>query len=450
MITIIFSVVCIACCLAIIISMGRINYFNPIIFLLIFSIADVYFPAIYWSLYGQVNNPDWLNLLDLNSVQYAIAFYAIFYAILFCTYISIDKSGRPKTTENIQTSEVLSKLSIIIWVLFILSFAQVGFAIMKYGGIEPWIESKVILVFGRQSLAEDGFATELRMLEVLPLRDIFQSMVGLGFFYRKKFKSKRLFEFVFPALAIFLALATFLRGSVLACVLTLIFAEIMRRQSESHDTRTIFLSTKGLRFILVILIATLSSLFLYGAVRDSYRSDVFDAGSDAKSLTIPTFFAAGYGLLGLSHITLNYGRTVDYLYGKTYFDMIMLPVPRFIYTSKPDWYGIDDITRGMGWPESTQSAVTMPGEAFANFGLLGLIMAFPLGCAFGWLHKMARRNFIRYVLLGPSIFFQLTSVANWMSFTGIMNSAQIIFILFILSNFINKSPKYNPSIRVIV
>ena len=70
----------------------------------------------------------------------------------------------------------------------------------------------------------------------------------------------------------------------------------------------------------------------------------------------------------------RYGHDLDFLMIK-HILMLLLLIPRAIYKSKPEWYGIDDITTGMGWPSSSQSAVTMPGETYANFGWFGLFVA---------------------------------------------------------------------------
>ena len=99
--------------------------------------------------------------------------------------------------------------------------------------------------------------------------------------------------------------------------------------------------------------------------------------------------------------------------------MLLLPVPRTIYTSKPEWYGIDDITRGMGWPPTTQYAVTMPGEMYANFGFLGAPLIALFGMIFGAFYRKRldpRFLFVYAMILLPSMF-----VTFWMSFTGFMN-----------------------------
>lgn len=153
---------------------------------------------------------------------------------------------------------------------------------------------------------------------------------------------------------------------------------------------------------------------------------------------MPTVLTAGAGLLGVSKIVAQYGTTVDYFRGKTYLDMALLPVPRAIYRSKPKWYGIDDISKRMGWPETTQSAVTMPGEAFANFGLAGLLMAIPMGAGFGLMWRLASRSKVRLILVGPTLFFQAVTVTMWMSFTGLMNAMPLIVLLGALGPFLER------------
>jgi drug/metabolite transporter (DMT)-like permease len=71
----------------------------------------------------------------------------------------------------------------------------------------------------------------------------------------------------------------------------------------------------------------------------------------------------------------------------------------------------------------------MPGEAFANFGLAGLLVAIPMGAGFGLLWRMARRSEVRLLLVGPTVFFQAVAVTTWMSFTGLVNAIPAIVLL---------------------
>jgi hypothetical protein len=417
------------------------NQFHPIIFFLLFAISDVYFPAVYWQLYGQVSNPEWLNLLPEGDILIGVAYYSIFLFIFVFSFLAIEGGKIPQFTHSTIPPGIQTKVRGVLWVLFFLTIASIATDVFNRGGFESWFWSKFVFTPTVGSESEASFRGGL--FAWLPLRDAFQAAVGLAFFYRRKLGHPKLFGIFFPAVAILLAMSTFLRGTVLTCAITLIFAEIMRYRVEEGRKRPTMRSSKHLRFLLVILVTGVLSMYVYGAIRDTFRGVAAGVEGSNTELAVPTFFTAGHGLLGVSHILAQYGQSVDFLWGKTYLDMMLLPIPRVIYTSKPDWYGIDDITRGMGWPESTQSAVTMPGEAFANFGLFGLLVAFPLGAAFGWLQRMVRANEIRFLLLGPVVFFQLVSVANWMSFTGIMNAMLLIFLLFTLSAYFVRGIRKN-------
>lgn len=433
MLTIIFATVCSFTTLVLLAWLWARSPFHVAASFALFAIVDVFFPAIYWAIFGQVNNPEWLPLLSGDKLISGLAFYSIFFFIFIFFVIGVSlKSPKYSLVNQWLTRSIEIRLLNSLVIILILTLIKMGAEIIGFGGIEPWFLTRVIFaaaenVDGTTVARESFFAT-------LPLREVFQALVGLGFYLRQQTKQTRLFTYLFPALALLLAMATFLRGTVLTCVITLIFAEFLRRKAERR------LSTpariRGLGPVAMVVLAGFLSIYLYGAVRDSFRGMVGGNLDTEVVLAVPTFITAGHGLLGVSHIVAEYGQSVPFLGGKTYFDMLLLPVPRTIYTAKPAWYGIDDITRGLGWPESTQSAVTMPGEAFANFGLLGLLMAIPMGLLFGQLEKSMRVNKMRHLLLGPTVFFQMAAVTNWMSFTGFMNAVQHLIILLFITSYI--------------
>ena len=389
MLTIALATVCLLVTTLLLIWVWARSPFHPAAFFALFAIVVVFFPAVYWTVFGQVDNPEWLPLLSGEKVLSALAFYSIFFFIfILCVIGGSSGFGKPSAIDQWLTPSVEARLQKTLWILLILTFTKMGAEIISYGGIAPWFWSRVLIAAAANSdgttvAGESLFAT-------LPLRDAFQALVGLGFYFRQRARQTRLFTYVFPSVALFLAMATFLRGTVLTCVITLVFAEFLRGQAERR--RPTAARGRKLGPVAMAALAGVLSIYLYGAVRDSFRGVVSGNVGTEVVLALPTFITAGHGLLGVSHIVAEYGQSVPFLDGKTYFDMLLLPVPRAIYTSKPAWYGIDDITRGMGWPESTQSAVTMPGEAFANFGLFGLLMAIPMGLLFGQLQKTMRVN----------------------------------------------------------
>jgi hypothetical protein len=171
----------------------------------------------------------------------------------------------------------------------------------------------------------------------------------------------------------------------------------------------------------IFAFVVVGAFLTYGALRGAYVNEVLDRESSDKQSTIVKVLSQGSGIQGISAVMRRYGEDVDFLMGKTYIDMLLLPIPRVIYTSKPAWYGIDDITKGMGWPSSSQSAVTMPGEAYANFGWFGQLIAVLYGIAFGMFLKYINNKGGIYIVLYAAIIIPVIFVSNWMAFTGIMN-----------------------------
>jgi len=95
-------------------------------------------------------------------------------------------------------------------------------------------------------------------------------------------------------------------------------------------------------------------------------------------------------------------------------------VPRPLWPGKPERYGAEEVTRRMGWPITTQSAITMPGELYANFGFLGL----PLVAALGLLFRAVYRRRRHPKLLFVYAFFVPHAVllTHWMSSSGLVTS----------------------------
>ena len=442
MLTLGLAVVSILFALTLMPAVWRRNQFHPAIFFLLFAIVDVFFPAIYWTLFGQVGNPDWLLPLRQEKILDAVTHYSAFLFIFIACLLGVDGGKSPRLDNSNLAVEAQARLGPVLWVLLALTLAKIAVDVSSYGGPAPWFWSR--LIFASVADADGAAIPGGGSLAALPARELFQAAVGLAFFYRKQLDRPWLFGVLFPIIAMGLAMATFLRGAVLACAITLIFAEVIRQKTQPRIQSNTKRSAGRVKFFAAAMIAIILSIYVYGSVRDSFRGLASSDEDTSAELAVPTFLTAGHGLLGLSHIVAEYGQSVNFLWGQTYVDMLLLPIPRSIYSSKPFWYGVDDITRGMGWPESTQSAVTMPGEAFANFGLLGLLIAIPLGIAFGWLQRLVRSNPVRFLLLGPTVFFQIVAVASWMSFTGIMNAVPSMALLFVLAAYIGKG---RPKIR---
>ena len=71
--------------------------------------------------------------------------------------------------------------------------------------------------------------------------------------------------------------------------------------------------------------------------------------------------------------------------------MLLLPIPRFIYTSKPKMYELD-IATDLGWTKGSESGITIPGEAYANFSWFGLFVGFLYGGFFSLLETFIKKK----------------------------------------------------------
>ena len=110
-------------------------------------------------------------------------------------------------------------------------------------------------------------------------------------------------------------------------------------------------------------------LALVTVVRSNLQSNTLNIQTD-KTESLSLLFE-GQSLKGATRIYKFYDDN-EYFLGQTYFDMLLLPIPRSIYKNKPEWYGIDDISHGMNLPSTSQSSVSLFGEAYANFGFFGI------------------------------------------------------------------------------
>lgn len=264
----------------------------------------------------------------------------------------------------------------------------------------------------------------IEAIQKIPWSAYFNTLMYFGFYLREQTGRKCLFGLILPSAALLLAMTTFFRGSLLTLFLGLAFIEYIRRYSVKdgrgkvlkNDILSLRVQPSRLR-VNIFLASSLAAFLCYGELRN-----YFGGFSGPKSESaIYRILSQGSGLESVSHIVSRYGVNVPFKEGKTYFDMLLLPIPRVLYPEKPGWYGIDDITRAMGWPESTQSAVTMPGEAYANWGWSGIFMAIVIGSGFALIVRKIKQRRAFYIALYPTVAIQLILVANWMSFTGIMN-----------------------------
>jgi oligosaccharide repeat unit polymerase len=401
----------------------RYGLFHILIIFFSLTIIDLVIPSACWSFYGYPDKPTWFKPLTDNDILLGMTYYFIFYIIMFITYIYANQYKYPKWnysfSKKFERKYVRKRLFYFLLISCSLALLSLYNEIQSFGGYDTWLISKFSHRFhgGMNGLTNDSIISKI------PIRHIFHALVLLAFLLRYKFNQPTLYGIIFPMIDILLALSTSYRGSILQIFIGLLFIENIRLHIENKQLNKFKITV----FFTIIVIA----FTIYG----DQRSNLVNSHNQNRPSGIYKILNQGSGAEGISSIMREYGKNIEFLYGKTYIDMLLLPIPRIIYTNKPIWYGIDDITRGMGWPESTQSAVTLPGEAYANFGWVGLLIAIFYGWFFARIIQTINKKGSFYIILYPILIIPMIFSSNWMAFSGIMSmfvKAIVIIIILLL------------------
>ena len=358
----------------------------------------------------------------------------------------ISQANQVHWVDSYKKDDLFIERKINILILFIggMFVIKLLYEIDTHGGFDEWLFYKFTIRFDPTPRERDLIGT---VINTIPWRSLFNALVFVAFLYRYKLNRQKLYGIILPLIGVVFAISTSHRGSILLFLIGLFFMEIVRihiHKSQNYNSsfgtrRETSNKTRYYAFAFVIV----STFLMYGSMREAYVGAAFNQAPRENTSTVYKVLNQGSGIQGISSIMRRYGHDLDFLMGKTYFDMLLLPVPRFIYESKPEWYGIDDITTGTGWPSSTQSAVTMPGEAYANFGWFGLFIAGFYGVFFGLFLKYINTKGGIYTVLYAAVMLPMIFLSNWMAFTGIMNMFFAIFFLFGMLFLINNRLKFN-------
>lgn len=404
----------------------RVNPFHPMFWFAAFAAIDAFVPAISWSLFDYPIGPEWMPRLTESDVSVGLTYYTAYLILFLAALVFAGGNMRAAISGAAPSKNRIRTYCAALWVLLGLVMLEMLSNISQSGGIDAWLSDQLVLSGARVT----GEAVNSDFFSIVKPQAVFFSMVGVLYRYRTRTRWGVVYGFVVPAIAILLALMTTYRGTVLSVIFTLIFAEYMRIMSGEDRAAKSRALKKLTKLVMVAVIGVVLVMYTYATFRDEYRTlaanETLAIGATTNPLTV------GHGLQGIAHVIAEYGENVDFLGGKTYLDMALMLVPRSIYTTKPAWYGIDDITRRMGWPETTMTAVTMPGEAYANFGVSGLLVAIPFGLIFGLLFRLTKISELHYLALIPILTFQMVSTTNWMSFTGFMNSLVSMIVICIV------------------
>ena len=411
--------------------------FTPWMLFLIYGVLDVFLPAAVFLISEPPSLIDWIVPLRKDDIASSTLVYIVSLVLFAAGYFFASHRQSDGDTKNVWRA--LSNLNLRVGHVYAGLVLAGGWYIIyqltlitQAGSLDVYLSDRF-----RQRFRPDIFAS--RNLLDFVFNQFAPSMlptvlvlVGILFFFRHRYGRPVLWGWVLPGVAWVLTLTTFYRAYQLNFFLALAFIETCRiRVSKFHpDARLDRTASPGAktsitpRIKILATVAVLLFLF-YGAYRQYHSS--FQYGkpvSVAGALTSQGGeLVRGWGVIGLASILHGYRDDESRLGGTSVATTFFMPVPRPLWPGKPERYGAEEVTRRMGWPTTTQSAITMPGELYANFGLLGL----PLVAAFGFFFRAVYRRRLHPKLLFVYAFFVPHAVllTHWMSSSGLMTSVTL-------------------------
>ncbi len=146
---------------------------------------------------------------------------------------------------------------------------------------------------------------------------------------------------------------------------------------------------QGARFAKLAIAGGLVLLVLF-EVQLAYRSRGFSniniPGALVKSS--PVNALGGKELDGTGQAFATYGSRFKFLEGQSYFAVAVNPIPRVFWRGKPGGYS-DVNALNLGFPFGTTMTSGWMGEAYANFGWIGIpLIGLIAGALMGWLDVM--------------------------------------------------------------
>lgn len=146
---------------------------------------------------------------------------------------------------------------------------------------------------------------------------------------------------------------------------------------------------QNLRFQKMVIVGGAILLVLF-EIMLVYRSSGFGAISVVRTVerASPVAAVGGKELDMVGESIDVYGKRYPFLDGQSYFAVLVNPVPRVFWHSKPISYSNRN-ARNLGYPPGTTVTSGWVGEAYANFGWIGIpFIGLLAGALMGWLDAM--------------------------------------------------------------
>jgi hypothetical protein len=397
---------------------------TPLTLFLALCTADVFIPALFSVATGEFIIPVWASPISSDVVLNTCFLFLLSTFLFGFGYLLVRGSPRPALPAKSRPAS-LKWLTVLFCICAGFYLLSILFDIRLSGGLTPFLNKRMLRILVREApVYSNGISGWTLRMSTSFLKSAF--VLG-GFFFYCRFRSRTSHwaGFICVAVCFGLAATTFFRGALLGLGLGFFVLENQRLLENGSCISAILKKNK---YLVWAPFACLLLFVGYGVVRDYMQvkasRELLRWTMDPESTWSAVGqelerFRHGPSLMGLASVTEYFSVPEGRLDGRTLKDMLLLPVPRSIYKDKPDWYGIDDISKALRWPGSTQSAITMPGELYANFGPQGLCLMLAFGMFFGLLFRFSSHPYFHFAY--PFVWLPMMLVSFWMSLTGIMN-----------------------------
>ena len=410
------SVALVCGCIALLVSAYRAtgDLLTPWTMFLGMALIDIYLPAALFFSVG-LDLPPWLSEVARDVTFQALLLFTAAALFFAAGYAMAHRGAKPSYAALIPSHKRTILLAFGVAAIF---FWSIGGEVIAAGGLRTYLSERLVNRFAHPE-GQSGLASFLLAIRgsLVPILFV---LAGVAFDNRRV---KPVSGFGLPILAAAAAATLLVRGAFLS----LLFGLAVVERSRLHDLEAAGASGAAEHAhrinnrILGVCALAIAMFISYGTIRNYFTQEAYSGRATIAQASAVELgrFVRGEGFVGLLGVIDAYPREVPFMNGRTIRDMLLLPVPRALWPAKPAWYGIDDITRSMGWPASTMSAVTMPGELYANFSFWGLPLMGLYGWFFGRAHCYRFHPLFRYIYAFVIVPMMLPTF--WMAFTGFVN-----------------------------
>ena len=414
----------------------------------LFVLVDIFIPALSMLLTGEMPlKGSHIPIFSREEVAYGSIIAVVSFAFIYVGYVLTISIFNKKSQASFRSVRLHYSRTIFLLIFMVTAFLITQFdTINRLGGPVEFFLSMVkerrSVAFSNETVASEFITTILGVS-----REISMGLCAIIFAERNQLGLRKS-AWLILGLGLLLSLTSFYRGTILIYGLMLIASQQLTFQKYSLNVSN-YQPEKFFKYIkrqkrklinIFILILILMTIF------GSYRNVFYSKGWDNTMSQTEGFkkefdrVIEGAGLYSIVNIVDSFPAKAPFLEGSSIINQALRFIPRSIYPNKPLTYGAVEITDALGYPP-TGDPVTPVGEAWANFGFLGIPLTTFFGFLFGIIEIMRFRGYFQYlyVTVGVTIVLEV----SWFAFTGFMSWLPSVILFGLLIPFIVKTKRYS-------